>query len=260
MAMSQIARGPEAFEHLLELAGLSEREADAARTVVLGMTAAEAAPKLGVSASTVGSYRQRAFAKLGVSGRAEFLALPAAAAWQETLEEAHAEKERTDSEPELELELKSSKGLDPLKEPERANESKTPASKTRLGIRFLACLCCGVLAVALLVTWVALFSPRNSYASSPHGVIETDVGEVPDVTGMCVDSAASELANCGYLPLFVSRADDATPGTVLEVGRVGDVSDVGLDVSSFSWGQGCTASYEVRAGNWGAYVELVVAV
>lgn len=48
------------------------------RTVVLGLTAAQAAPLIGVGASTVGSYRQRAYQKLGVSTKAEFLGLSCA--------------------------------------------------------------------------------------------------------------------------------------------------------------------------------------
>ena len=54
---ASISRGLEDFERLLANAGLSEREAQALRSIVLSMTAAEAAEMLGVSASTVGSYR-----------------------------------------------------------------------------------------------------------------------------------------------------------------------------------------------------------
>ena len=48
--------------------GLTGREADAARSALSGMTAAAAAREMGVSSSTVGSLRQRAYRKLGVSG------------------------------------------------------------------------------------------------------------------------------------------------------------------------------------------------
>ena len=73
-----VSHGPDGFEELLGDAKLSEREADAVRTVVLGLTAAQAAPLIGVGASTVGSYRQRAYQKLGVSTKAEFLGLSCA--------------------------------------------------------------------------------------------------------------------------------------------------------------------------------------
>ncbi len=53
--------------------GLTEREADAARSALAGMTAAAAAREMGISASTVGSLRQRAYQKLGVSGAAELV-------------------------------------------------------------------------------------------------------------------------------------------------------------------------------------------
>lgn len=41
---ASVPRGPKPFEDLLKSVGLSEREADAVRTVVLDLTAAEAAP------------------------------------------------------------------------------------------------------------------------------------------------------------------------------------------------------------------------
>ena len=53
--------------------GFTEREADAARSALAGMTAAAAAREMGISASTVGSLRQRAYQKLGVSGAAELV-------------------------------------------------------------------------------------------------------------------------------------------------------------------------------------------
>ena len=50
--------------------GLTGREAEAARSALAGMTAAAAAREMGNGASTVGSLRQRAYQKLGVSGAA----------------------------------------------------------------------------------------------------------------------------------------------------------------------------------------------
>lgn len=54
-------------EHTLEAAGLSAREREAVRDVLADMSAEEAARRLGVSPSTVASYRRRACEKLGVS-------------------------------------------------------------------------------------------------------------------------------------------------------------------------------------------------
>ena len=50
---------------------LTEREVEAARSVLAGMTAEEAASEMGVGASTVGSFRQHAYRKLGVAGARE---------------------------------------------------------------------------------------------------------------------------------------------------------------------------------------------
>lgn len=54
--------------------GLTEREADAARSALAGMTAAAAALEMGVSSSTVGNFRQRAYRKLGVPSARELAA------------------------------------------------------------------------------------------------------------------------------------------------------------------------------------------
>ena len=58
-------------ERLFEERGLTDRERDAARSALAGMTAKAAAERMGVSSSTVGSLRQRAYNKLGVHGAAE---------------------------------------------------------------------------------------------------------------------------------------------------------------------------------------------
>lgn len=68
------------FERLLSEAGLSDREAEALRTVAQGLTAEEAGQLMGVTPSTVGTYRQRGYKKLGVSTRSEFLSIPQARA------------------------------------------------------------------------------------------------------------------------------------------------------------------------------------
>lgn len=84
MSINPVPKGPDRFEELLANCGLSERESDAVRSVVLGFTAAKTAPLMGVSASTVGSYRLRAYQKLGVTTKGEFLALPEVGEWLAT--------------------------------------------------------------------------------------------------------------------------------------------------------------------------------
>ena len=102
-----VSHGPDGFEELLGDAKLSELEADAVRTVVLGLTAAQAAPLIGVGASTVGSYRQRAYQKLGVSTKAEFLGLSECEEWRSSLTQ----------EAPVEVEVPSPVGEQPLESP-----------------------------------------------------------------------------------------------------------------------------------------------
>ena len=254
-----IPRGPEPVEHLLVCASLSEREADTVRSVVLSMTAVEAASCMGVSASTVGSYRQRAYAKLGVAGRAEFLRLPSVAAWKRGVVAANQE---TVSEKNVLPTETSGDFVSDAAEPAHSAScsdktlKNVPVSfsslRPYLGWAVLIALA-GFLCVALLLP------KRATYAERPHGTIVTEVGKVPDVVGMRADSAASELATAGYCPVFVSHAGGAAPGTVLEVGQTGDIDELSIEMSSFSWGDGCTAGYNV-GGDWDAYVEPVVAV
>lgn len=245
-----ICHGPEPVEHLFACAGLSEREADAVRSVVLSMTAAEAAPCMGVSLSTVGSYRQRAYAKLGVVGRVGFLRLPSVAAWKRDVDAGRqdlaGEKDTPPDDAEPAVAAPSS--------------DQVPEATSKSSASLRPYLCWAVLITLAGFLCVGLLLPRHAtYAERPHGTIVTEVGEVPDVVGMRADSAASQVATAGYCPVFVSRAGGAAPGTVLEVGRTGDVDELSIEMSSFSWGDGCTAGYNV-GGDWDAYVELVVAV
>lgn len=68
---SLIPRASDEVERRFEEHDLTNRERDAVRSAVHGMTAAAAADVMGVSASTVGSLRQRAYRKLDVRGVAE---------------------------------------------------------------------------------------------------------------------------------------------------------------------------------------------
>ncbi|MBM6816364.1 helix-turn-helix transcriptional regulator [Olsenella uli] len=60
-------------EHSFSEHGLTEREVDAARSVLAGMTAEMAAREMGVEASTVGGFRQRAYHKLGMEDGRELV-------------------------------------------------------------------------------------------------------------------------------------------------------------------------------------------
>lgn len=239
-----IPRGPEGFENSLHEARLSDREADAVRTVVLGMTANEAAPLIGVSASTVGSYRQRAYQKLGVTTKSEFLALPGYALWRESLSSQIALPDEGDL-----------KECDP-KEAFCVEREKQPLNVPRL---FLASLVAAFLIVSLFVVATVLLRPSYRYVDSPNGAIASEYGEVPNVVGMRADAAASTLASSGYLPEFKSCASSDAPGTVLRVVEVGDVRDASEEFSSVKWDGGSASGYN-RYGNWSAFVLLEVAV
>lgn len=242
--VSSIPRGPEGFENMLHEARLSDREADAVRTVVLGMTANETAPLIGVSASTVGSYRQRAYQKLGVTTKSEFLALPGCALWRESLSSQIALPDEDDP-----------KECDP-KEAICVERERQPLSVPRL---FLASLTAAFLIVSLLVVAMVLLRPSYRYVDSPNGAIASEYGEVPNVVGMRADAAASALASAGYLPEFKSCASSDAPGTVLRVVEVGDVRDASEEFSSVKWDGGSASGYN-RYGNWSAFVLLEVAV
>ena len=232
-----IPRGPASFEDLLQNAGLSEREADAARTVVLGLTAAEAAPLMGVGASTVGSYRQRAYQKLDVSTKAEFLRIPSCAQWQKALVQEDAPHDGTSK-----------------------TASETRQSSRQFYLRlFLKCLLASAAIVSVVIV-ASLFSrPQYTYLDSPNGSITSDFGDVPDVTGMRADSAASALASAGYFPEFLPRTSSEVPGTVLRVGKIGEMKDADESRSAIAWDGGSASGYNVH-GDWKAYVLIDVAV
>ncbi len=69
---SELAIDPDVFR-AFEQAGLSPREADAAGSALAGLTAEKAAEAMGVSPSSVGNYRARAYRKLGVRNSRELI-------------------------------------------------------------------------------------------------------------------------------------------------------------------------------------------
>lgn len=250
-----IMQGPEDFERLLKRAGLSEREAQAARSAVLGLTAGQAAPVIGVSASTVGSYRQRAWAKLGVATLAEFMQIDAVAEWKVLLDKSGASNVR--------YAQKGQKPADELVEPQDTNTRPTcttsPQFNTRHLVPLVAAFSVAIIA-SVVAFWAAMLPQGPDYLNSPQGVVETAYGEVPNVTGMRADAAATAVASAGFLPEFEPCVSEHAAGTVLEVSAV-EVVDVHKgDVSSLNWGTGSTGSYDRRHGDWTASVVLVVAV
>lgn len=75
MGNHSFQRESEAVERAFDEASLTDREKDAARSLLQGMTAQEAADIMGVSPSSVGSYRKRAYEKLGVGSGRELVSL-----------------------------------------------------------------------------------------------------------------------------------------------------------------------------------------
>lgn len=63
---------PDDLRSFFDSAGLTPRESASLLSVLRGQTAAELAAEMGVSSSTVGGYRLRAYKKLGVTNRGEF--------------------------------------------------------------------------------------------------------------------------------------------------------------------------------------------
>lgn len=280
--LKSIPHGPREFEQLLVPAKLSAREAQAIRSVALSMTAAEAAPIIGVSGSTVGSYRQRAYAKLGVSGRAEFLRLPEVVSWTNHIQElrngpissqndedryggpscdatcvGQASPSTEEATRTSKIDMSSEGGFHESFSSAQAGKDDSPA-KRRPYRKVLVTILIGI----IFVIAISFFTHNRSsgdYAERAQGIIASQYGDVPNVVGMRADAAASEIANAGFCPKFNAHASNLSEGTVLSIEKVGSAEDLGTEVICFSWGSGSTGCYE-EAGNWIGYVVLAVAV
>lgn len=75
MSNQTISRESDAVECAFDEKALTGREKDAVRSLLQGMTAQSAAKAMGVSPSSVGSYRGRAYEKLGVASGRELIVL-----------------------------------------------------------------------------------------------------------------------------------------------------------------------------------------
>lgn len=244
--MDCIPKGPKELESLLLAAKLSERESQAVRSVVIGMTAAEAAPLVGVSPSTVGSYRQRAYRKLGVMDKQGFLGLPSVNSWCEELLALSdvAEVAKTDDKP--------------------SEQSKLQHLEVNRGTRGygpLFALC--VLASFLIVTSFSvarIFSDsQGAFLLEPSEIMSSPYGDIPNVVGMRADTAAAALAETGVYPRFEPCTNPGKPGKVVSIVSIASNDEIEMGQSSFSWGDGCTAVYDSH-GSWRATVLLQVAV
>ena len=240
-----IPKGPKEFESLLLAAKLSERESQAVRSVVFGMTAAEAAPLIGVSSSTVGSYRQRAYRKLGVLDKQGFLCLPSVVSWQEGLSSSVVvDAAQPDCNP-----------------PEKSQLQQLEVIKETKGYGPLFARC--VLASFLIVTSffvVRTFSDgQAAFLLDPSGNMSSPYGDIPNVVGMRADAAAAALAETGVYPRFEPCADPGKPGKVVSIVSIASNDEIEMGQSSFSWGDGCTAVYDSH-GSWRATALLKVAV
>lgn len=290
-----IEKGPADFEALVSHSGLTEREADSVRSLALGMTASEASKLMGVSASTVGSYRIRAYAKLGVTTMAEFKRLPEVARWigasrsvalagnDDTAEATAYNQSGFDvsagdeaaSEPET---SGSSANAEPALAP--ANVAHAPLSTalcrrdketgglgrphrvtTRNRVRLSAIVCVAgltiVLGALILARSLMPDSQHRDYLDTPFASLSVNGGVVPDVTGMRADKAAQLVAEAGYCPVFYPEDSRVRSGTVLDTEvHDGETSDDEV-ISSFVWKDGTTAGYNPR-GDWKGFVKLSV--
>lgn len=221
--------------------GLTEREADAARSALAGMTAAAAAREMGISASTVGSLRQRAYQKLGVSGAAEFVRKYAEKSadknagekdWRPTLH-SHGLSEtqasvlslacsgRSTAQIADELHLAEGTvraaratgyrmlGVHSGEELAALLEREAAAPRRRRAARLAAACLAAAMVVAVAVTMASYLGSR------PPAVVETEFGEAPNVVGMDLQQAWEALVEADFLPIVRQGSARGAAGTVI---------------------------------------------
>lgn len=225
--------------------GLTEREADAARSALAGMTAATAAREMGVSSSTVGNFRQRAYRKLGVPSARELAArygrqreagVEGRAAGDSRAALLARGLSQTQSDV-LSLvarglstdEVAESLGIAPgtvssaratgyrmlgvhsREELAALLEREVAAPRRRRVARLAAACLAGVMVVAAAVTVASYFGSR------PPAVVETEFGEMPNVVGMDLQQAWEMLVAENYFPVIQESRSTESPGTVVDV-------------------------------------------
>lgn len=222
--------------------GLTEREADAARSALTGMTAAAAAREMGVSSSTVGSLRQRAYRKLSVGGAAELARKYADNCIEKDADEkdwrpalrAHGLSETQASVLSLacsgrstariadELHLAEGTvraaratgyrmlGVHSREELAALLEREAVAPRRARAARLAAACLAAAMVVAVAVTVASYFGSR------PPAVVETEFGEMPNVVGMDLQQAWEMLVGADILPIVRQGLADEAAGTVID--------------------------------------------
>lgn len=261
--------------------GLTEREADAARSALAGMTAAAAAREMGISASTVGSLRQRAYQKLGVSGAAELVRKYAEKSadknagekdWRPTLH-SHGLSEtqasvlslacsgRSTAQIADELHLAEGTvraaratgyrmlGVHSREELADLLEREAAAPRRRRAARLAAAFLAAAMVIAVAVTAASYLGSR------PPAVVETEFGEVPNVVGMDLQQAWEALVAENYFPVIQELRSTESPGTVVDV----DVQELPENMGiSMPLDPNCTVHAELNKTPWKAEVILSV--
>ena len=229
---------PEA-EKEFDTRALTGRERDAVRSVLAGMTAEEAAPEMGVSASTVGSFRQHAHQKLGISsarelkgryapdGQAEVDGAALTALLGHGLSNTQAKvlvriaAGRSTAQIAEELHLAAGSvsaaraagyrllGIHSRTELARLLEEGAGASTDRKA-PWAALVCAAVALAVVAVFALAAMPQRPATLDTPHGTI-------PNVVGMDPQAAWEALVDEGFLPVVRQARSVENPGTVAEV-------------------------------------------
>ena len=240
-----IPRACEEAERDFRERGLTGREAEAARSALAGMTAAAAALEMGVSSSTVGNFRQRAYRKLGVTGARELAAKygrprEAEAEGREAGDSRAALLARGLSQTQSDVLSLVARGLSTDEVAERLGvapgtvssaraagyrmlgvhsreelaallEREAAAPRRRRAARLAAACLAAAMVVAVAITAAAYLGSR------PPAVVETEFGEVPNVVGMDLQSAWEALVAEGYFPVIQESRSAESPGTVVDV-------------------------------------------
>ena len=240
-----IPRACEEAERDFRERGLTGREAEAARSALAGMTAAAAALEMGVSSSTVGNFRQRAYRKLGVTGARELAAKygrprEAGAEGREAGDSRAALLARGLSQTQSDVLSLVARGLSTDEVAERLGvapgtvssaraagyrmlgvhsreelaallEREAAAPRRRRAARLAAACLAAAMVVAVAITAAAYLGSR------PPAVVETEFGEVPNVVGMDLQSAWEALVAEGYFPVIQESRSAESPGTVVDV-------------------------------------------
>ena len=236
-----IPRACEEAERDFRERGLTGREAEAARSALAGMTAAAAALEMGVSSSTVGSLRQRAYRKLGVSGAVGLVGKYAEKGidkdageknWRPALRarglsETQASvlslacSGRSTAQIAGELHLAEGTvraaratgyrmlGVHSREELAALLEREAAAPRRRRAARLAAACLAAAMVVAVAITAAAYLGSR------PPAVVETEFGEVPNVVGMDLQSAWEVLVEADFLPIVRQGSASGAAGTVV---------------------------------------------